>query len=598
MSNLQVAYSHLSHASSRNLVSNLLNDIVNAFPTALHNSDRIILIQAILDDLSLLTKGSKDASSSRLHRDDAALALLALKNLCKIPVGSQVLTDPTNLSTLIAFANTFKDNVAASNEALRCLANCLLLVEEARSIFVQKSVGGGEAAAEWLLKASAPERVFLASRILFLSTVSLASASTYIRSLIESKPPGHTENIVDVVNSKIDMLLFGIQSGEMYAKEATIDILKMLFNLLAHYPKISDDASPTSQNTTDDHKVLGDQWSDRLDSVLPPLLKLFNNLPPSAPAPLLPPIPHVIHCLIAVPVTPALRPIWFSNQTKSEASSRSSKTSSPSGTPSGSHSNGSSPTHTKHGAFDRALSRLSASRKSFSRSSSPQPPPVYDNLQHAYDLLDTVLSHYLPGSVEPDEASVRERCQKDADSSLDDIVAPLVILITRLCAADEASRKRLRGWILPDDLDRTTPLESRSDLLGRCLRLLASVHHPRLKDVTGEMLYTVCDSDASTLSSYVGYGNVAGFLFNKGIMSAPPATANSTLAPSTTPSGAAIDPITGQIQRERPPLEMTDEEKEIEAEKLFVLFDRLERNGALSPNQNPIRRAIQEGKMG
>lgn len=81
-------------------------------------------------------------------------------------------------------------------------------------------------------------------------------------------------------------------------------------------------------------------------------------------------------------------------------------------------------------------------------------------------------------------------------------------------------------------------------------------------------------------------------------MSAPPASANSTLAPSTTASGASIDPITGQVQRERQPLEMTDEEKEIEAEKLFVLFDRLERNGALSPNQNPIRRAIQEGKMG
>ena len=40
-----------------------------AFPTALHNSDRIILVQAILDDLSALTKGSKDASTSRLHRD-------------------------------------------------------------------------------------------------------------------------------------------------------------------------------------------------------------------------------------------------------------------------------------------------------------------------------------------------------------------------------------------------------------------------------------------------------------------------------------------------------------------------------------------------
>lgn len=81
-------------------------------------------------------------------------------------------------------------------------------------------------------------------------------------------------------------------------------------------------------------------------------------------------------------------------------------------------------------------------------------------------------------------------------------------------------------------------------------------------------------------------------------MSAPPATSTSTLAPNTTASGAPIDPITGQVQREKPPLDMTDEEKEIEAEKLFVLFDRLERNGALPPNQNPIRRAIQEGKLG
>ena len=40
--------------------------------------------------------------------------------------------------------------------------------------------------------------------------------------------------------------------------------------------------------------------------------------------------------------------------------------------------------------------------------------------------------------------------------------------------------------------------------------------------------------------------------------------------------------------------EMTDEEKEEEAEKLFVLFDRLERNGAIQPSQNPVRRAMHQ----
>lgn len=39
---------------------------------------------------------------------------------------------------------------------------------------------------------------------------------------------------------------------------------------------------------------------------------------------------------------------------------------------------------------------------------------------------------------------------------------------------------------------------------------------------------------------------------------------------------------------------MTDEEKEAEAERLFVLFDRLERSGL---GVNPIRQAQREGKF-
>jgi hypothetical protein len=91
---------------------------------------------------------------------------------------------------------------------------------------------------------------------------------------------------------------------------------------------------------------------------------------------------------------------------------------------------------------------------------------------------------------------------------------------------------------------------------------------------------------AATLCSLVGYGNVAGFLFNKGVSAAPP---RSTTASLTTPSGIPINPITGVIERGEPQPEMTDEEKEIEAEKLFVLFDRLEKAGVIQPSQNPIR---------
>lgn len=99
------------------------------------------------------------------------------------------------------------------------------------------------------------------------------------------------------------------------------------------------------------------------------------------------------------------------------------------------------------------------------------------------------------------------------------------------------------------------------------------------------------------MSSLFGYGHVAGYLFNKGIMSAPPPPSDSGAASSV--PGASINPITGSVQERRPPEpEMTEEEKEAEMEKLFVLFDRLERTGAMPKEQNPIRKAIQEGKMG
>jgi hypothetical protein len=92
------------------------------------------------------------------------------------------------------------------------------------------------------------------------------------------------------------------------------------------------------------------------------------------------------------------------------------------------------------------------------------------------------------------------------------------------------------------------------------------------------------------LISQVGYGNVAGFLFNKGIVTGPP---SGEAAGTADPSGPQINPITGAIQEERPDIEMTEEERELEAERLFVLFDRLERSGAVPPEANPVRRAIQ-----
>ena len=67
----------------------------------------------------------------------------------------------------------------------------------------------------------------------------------------------------------------------------------------------------------------------------------------------------------------------------------------------------------------------------------------------------------------------------------------------------------------------------------------------------------------------------------------------------TTVDGKEINPITGQ-RRDMEPQdfgpEMTDEEKEREAERLFVLFEKLKATGVVNV-LNPVEQALQEGRF-
>ncbi|KAJ6530431.1 guanine nucleotide exchange factor [Mycena vulgaris] len=529
------------HAVSSTGIQPVLNAIVTAQPSTVDQPSRSELIQLLLTDLK--------AAKGRISSKDAALALLAVKTLGRGETGSEVLGAAPNLSTLLGLVASLKDNPEASDEALRCIANALLLIERARPVFISKEVNGGETCVILLQRATDPDRIFILSRILFLLTI---HPSSFITHLVEGKWDGQTG--IEIIGGKLDLLIASLLSGTKMWPEAMGDVLKFTFNILIHYPKSLDGAP--------DENEVGDNWSPNLDLILPPLLRVFHALPPTSPAPVAAPLTHVIHSLIAIPVSPTLHDDWFGS--------------------------------------------------SLLLSGSSSPPAVADTLLRAHSLLEIAFSHYFPGAVDPDDASVRELAKAEAGpraaseslddecSPLDDALSPLVALITRLCIANEVSRTRTRDWLCPAGLDRSAAagtLESRVDLLGRCLRLLGSVYHVRLKDSVGEMLFAMCDSDAATLSTLFGYGNVAGFLFHKGIVNAPPppAASASTSAAMSAAAAANINPITGTAQEARAPApEMTDEEKEREMERLFVLFDRLERTGALPANQNPVRRAIEK----
>jgi hypothetical protein len=310
----------------------------------------------------------------------------------------------------------------------------------------------------------------------------------------------------------------------------------------------------TISQDSDERKVMGDFWNPTLDGFLSPLLRVYRRLPLTPPAPLVPPLTHVIHCLIAIPIAPRFHSIWFPENHHGDISDA-----------------------------DRYQLLAQASVLS--------PPNDLDFFARACHILDMSLNYYFPGNIDPNDALVTGLGKNAAHSTVDDTLGPLTLLITRFCLADNICKGRLKDCLLPADLDRTHTLEARADLLGRCLRLLTSLYHPKLKDSIGEMLFAVCDCDAAMLCSQVGYGNVAGFLFHKGIT-------NSPISPSatlTTSSGLPINPITGTIDDRQPAPQITDEEKAIETEKLFVLFDRLEKSGALPAEHNPMRKALQGG---
>ncbi|KAG0695447.1 guanine nucleotide exchange factor [Suillus ampliporus] len=595
MSLLQ-AYSSLSSNSPRATLSHTFHSIAAA--PLIDPPSCKALIQLILDDLQTVVV---DESPSRFTRADALSALAAVKGLGKIPHGAQVLASVPNLKCLMTLALKLETTPDASNEALKCIANTLLLSEPARTRLLSQEIDGGNICVDLLQKSTTPENTFLSSRILFLCTASSHQSASFIESIVETKRAANG-TIIDIIALKLDDLTTSMQAGIKMSRDAMTDLLKLAFNLLVHYPKLapSEVQSPALAASLDDQKVMGDFWNSRLDGILPPLVRAFQAIPLSSPNPLTSPLTHIIHSLITIPVDASSRAIWFGTRPSSHPNTT--QPSSPESTPSllagSSRDNQTTPKEPKARHFERAISSvISAGRRSFSRSSRSASPPAADCASRAYELLGTTLAHFLPGDIDPDDPAVRDLCQIDGDTSLDEIVCPLVLLITRFCLGDDNAKTRLRQWLVPESLDRTHPLEKRADLLGRCLRLLASVYHTRLKDAMGEMLYAMCDSNATTLAGYFGYGNVAGFLFHKGVVSAPPASATSG-GPPITASGLPINPITGTVEHPSESIDMTDEEKEHEAEKLFVLFDRLEKTGALPPSQNPYRKAFQEGKMG
>jgi hypothetical protein len=147
--------------------------------------------------------------------------------------------------------------------------------------------------------------------------------------------------------------------------------------------------------------------------------------------------------------------------------------------------------------------------------------------------------------------------------------------------------------------DRLVPLGQGKTLPARLLRLTTNPYTQTLRQAILTLFYTLLDSSPAAFVEAIGYGYASGFLFSHNI----PIPAN-VQGPSDSSAGDStgrtdVNLITGQrldAEPEGPDLsQMTDEEKEREAERLFVLFERMRSLGV--GVENPVRAFQQSGRF-
>ena len=240
--------------------------------------------------------------------------------------------------------------------------------------------------------------------------------------------------------------------------------------------------------------------------------------------------------------------------------------------------------------------------------------------QPVTSLINSLLSLDLPGPVSSNPQNSKEitplfpespykNClclinilnagiQSSKEEDLDNLV-PLVTLLRRVYElAPNDVKTEMRVQLLPSNEERAQPLGKTDSLASRLLRLSTVPTVPRLKEGISSFLFELSDKDTGTFVKNVGYGFAAGYLMTHNLP-VPRNTGEDPRENVTTVDGQEINPITGQrrdMEPEDPLPAMTDEEREREAERLFVLFERLQATGVMNV-VNPVEQATNEGRF-
>jgi hypothetical protein len=201
------------------------------------------------------------------------------------------------------------------------------------------------------------------------------------------------------------------------------------------------------------------------------------------------------------------------------------------------------------------------------------------------------------------DRSIPQDTESVSDNSLDENLSPIIGLLSSIReVAPESVKTYMKQRLLPSETyfhtllspanssDRNLPVGQSQSVSSRLLRLVTNAFTPTLRETIYSLIFQLVDSSPVALVDAIGYGYAAGYLFSHN-MPIPPNLQNPV-------ARGDINPVTGQrLDAEPMPnlVEMTDEEKEREAEKLFVLFERMRKLGM--GVENPVRTAQQSGKF-
>jgi hypothetical protein len=445
--------------------------------------------EKLLEVSRLMETLNEDLKNSKLNTRERDTILEQLRAYGRDPMNADPIYSMGGIKTLSQYAFE-SDTLSTSREALRCIANALLLRPNLRQVFVDLDYPNKAAEK---LKNQDTDDEFLLCRIFFLLTY---------ETKLDFDALFDDYSLCESINNHISRHANVFSTGDKTHIPSAIEIaalsesLKLLFNLSNFYP----------------HRMA--IFSLSVESVF----RILANITIPKP-PLEAPVNYLINALVNLELDdsePSTLIVF--------------------------------PQHDQH-----------------------------CNVNKLINVLGQAVSSYQP-------------------SQLETLAVPIITVLRKIYdIAPEVAKNNMQRHILPAEKDRDLPVGQSDSLSSHLLRLSTSAVAPSLREGISSLMFELSGKDANQFVRNVGYGFAAGYLMSHDIPM--PDSAKEIRADED--SGMPINPITGQRLDMEPvgeEPEMTMEEKEREAERLFVLFERLRATGVVDV-QNPVRQAIEEGRF-